>query len=54
MNIKYLKEMEERNKKLSKKEKQFLKPCEQCHEFPLLDFDICPKCNHQQGVDDIN
>lgn len=54
MNRKYLKEMSKRNESLPKNEKKFLKPCEKCHNFPLLDFDICPMCNHQQSVDDIN
>lgn len=48
---KYKKHLEQRNKRLTKVETKFLKPCECCGKFLLLDFDICPLCNHQQGVD---
>lgn len=48
---KYKQYMEQRNKQFTKEGTKFLKPCESCGKFLLLDFDICPLCNHQQSVD---
>ena len=48
----YASELEARNADTSLR--KYLKPCEKCGRFKLLDFDICPICGHQQAVDNPN
>ena len=50
----YKRELEEQHRNLDAKTKTFLKPCEKCRKFLLLDFEICPLCKHQQNVDEID
>lgn len=53
IDVEYAKELVNGHKQLTKHQKTFLKPCEKCGKFLLMDFEICPVCNHQQCVDDI-
>lgn len=50
----YKRELERCHRNLDAKTKAFLKPCEKCGKFLLLDFEICPLCKHQQNVDEID
>lgn len=50
-NIPYKKELEKEHRGMDEKRKAFLKPCECCGKFLLLDFEICPICGHQQNVE---